>query len=479
MDVNSAEVRREVGRFCTDVRNALRRHWISPEEREREQEAAALRQAEEDRQRREAEAKRRVEEEARQTAAEEERRKHEAEEERTRIAAAEAEARDDEQRRQRDETKAKRRAEAEEQRRLRQSQARPLWRPPIPVLAAGSLLGVVLLGAIGAWLALSPPPAPVTPTPPGLVTPAPTQQAAAAPLSAAQERALKTGDTFQECTNCPVMVVVPAGSFTMGSPQSEPGRKDDESPQHTVTIARHFAVRRVQITVDEFSAFAKATGYDTGSKCLTADFKTNQYVEGDGLSWRNPGFAQSGAHPAACWNWNDANAYADSLSKRTGKDYRLLTEAEYEYAIRARTTSEPAPRYFFGDDEASFCRYGNGLDETAKKTIPDFGDRPILPCSDGYAYTAPTGSFLPNGFGLYEMGSNIASWTQDCYHDSYNGAPVDGSAWTGGDCSSRVVRGGSWRSGPRFLRSAIRASYAPDQRINGLGFRVGRTLLAP
>ena len=142
----------------------------------------------------------------------------------------------------------------------------------------------------------------------------------AAPLTATQERGLKPKDTFRECDNCPEMVVVPAGSFTMGSPEREGGRFPNEGPQHVVTIGRPFAVGKLHVTVDQFAGFVRETQYQA-RKC-----------------WRNPGFAQDGSHPAVCLSWDDAKAYADWLAKKTGKPYRLLSEAEFEYAARGRTS---------------------------------------------------------------------------------------------------------------------------------------------
>ena len=164
------------------------------------------------------------------------------------------------------------------------------------------------------------------------------------------------------------------------------------------------------------------------------------------------------------------------LARKTGKAYRLLTEAQWEYAARAQTQPGAYPRYSFGNDENDLCRYGNGADQTAKSSIAGWKDWTVAPCNDGYAYTSPVGSFAANGFGLYDMQGNAWQWTEDCYHDSYAGAPSDGSAWTAGDCSPRVFRGGAWESGPWSLRAADRYGNIPDGRSNFLGFRVGRTL---
>jgi formylglycine-generating enzyme required for sulfatase activity len=296
----------------------------------------------------------------------------------------------------------------------------------------------------------------------------------ATPLSAAEERSLKPKDSFKECDGCPEMVVVPAGSFTMGSPDSEKDRHDDEVPQHRVTIGKPFAVGKFHVTVDQFAAFVMETGYDAGPKCYA--FEGGKWEEKQGRFWRNPGFSQNGSHPAVCLNWNDAEAYVAWLARKTGKAYRLLTESEWEYAARARTEPGAYPRYSFGNDAKDLCRYGNGADQTAKDGIEGTKGWTVAPCNDGYAYTSPVGNFTANGFGLFDMQGNAWQWTVDCYHDSYTGAPSDASAWTTGDCGRRVVRGGSWDDLPRGLRAAFRFRYSSGFRDSRLGFRLGRTL---
>jgi formylglycine-generating enzyme required for sulfatase activity len=273
----------------------------------------------------------------------------------------------------------------------------------------------------------------------------------AAPLSAAEECRLKPKDSFRECENCPEMVVVPAGSFTMGSPVGEKDRSGSEGPQHVVTISKPLAIGRLHVTRDQFAMFANETGYAAHSEC----------------SWSNPGFAQDGSHPVVCVNWDDATAYVDWLARKTGKPYRLLSEAEWEYAARARTEPGSYPRFWFGNDEKDLCRYGNGWDQTAGNNG--------APCDDGYHYTSPAGHYEPNAFGLYDMFGNAWQWTADCWHRSYKGAPADGSAWvTGCEENVRVVRGGSWDIFPGDLRAAARNwDTAVD---NGGGFRLARTL---
>lgn len=293
---------------------------------------------------------------------------------------------------------------------------------------------------------------------------------AQAPLSAAQERALKPKDSFKECDACPEMVVVPAGSFAMGSPKNEKARDDNEGPQHRVTIGKAFAVGKFELTVDQFAAFVKETGYDTGSTCDV--WQDGTWAERPGRSWREPGFVQSGSHPAACLSWDDAKAYLAWLSGKTGKTYRLPTEAEWEYAARAGTTT----RFHFGNDDKDYCRYGNGADRTARNDVPGAQKWTVLACSDSHAYTAPVGSFTANGFGLHDTLGNVFEWVEDCWHDNYEGAPADGSAWTTGDCAIRVQRGGAWGYPPDYLRTAVRGRQAQGYRYVNAGIRVARTI---
>jgi formylglycine-generating enzyme required for sulfatase activity/lipoprotein NlpI len=271
--------------------------------------------------------------------------------------------------------------------------------------------------------------------------PAPTQppseppQSQSSGMTPSADRSLKPKDVFKECDQCPQMVVVPPGKFTMGSPASEPGRDIDEGPHHNVTIAKPFAVARFPVTFDEWDA------------CV-ADGGCNGY---------NPG-AQGwgrGRQPVINVSWDGAMNYVAWLSRKTGKAYRLLTEAEWEYAARAGTTMV----YYWGDKIGQGNANCNG-------------------CGSKWdnVQTSPVGSFAANAFGLYDMAGNVWQWVQDCYDDSYDRAPTNGSAWTGQNCSRRVVRGGSWISYPQLLRSAGRFWNNPNSRGNLLGFRVARTL---
>ena len=312
---------------------------------------------------------------------------------------------------------------------------------PLPRIAfvAASLIGLAVLGAVGVWLVRSPAPSPVAPE---LVPVAPTQITVAA-LSLERERALKPKDTFKECSNCPEMVVVPAGTFTMGSPVSEPERTSEEGPQHTVTFARNFAVGRFELTFEQWEA------------CV-ADGGCNGYKP-DSQGWGRD------LRPVINVSWDDAKTYAVWLAKKTGKSYRLLSEAEREYVTRAGTTTP----FWWGNSISTDQANYNGT--------------PYLGGAKGEyrGRTVPVNLFEPNPWGLYQVHGNVYEWTEDCWHVNYQGAPANGSFWTGGDCSSHVIRGGSWDYDAGYLRSASRLGYATDTRDVWLGFRVGRTLRIP
>ncbi|WP_420463599.1 formylglycine-generating enzyme family protein [Candidatus Palauibacter sp.] len=247
------------------------------------------------------------------------------------------------------------------------------------------------------------------------------------------------GDVFSDCSGCPQMVVVPAGTFRMGSPASEEGRYDDEGPQHSVTIPAPFAVGVYEVTFAEWDACVRTGGCG-------------------GYAPADEGWGR-GNRPVMNVSWDNAQTYVSWLSQQTGQRYRLLSEAEWEYVARAGSRTA---RYW-GASESGQCRYANGDDD-------------YVSCTDGHAYTAPVGSFAPNVFGLYDVLGNVWEWTQDCSNGSYAGAPTDGSAWQSGECGGRVLRGGSWIITPRFLRSAYRNGLTTGLRNYLNGFRVARTL---
>jgi len=278
---------------------------------------------------------------------------------------------------------------------------------------------------------------------------------------------VKPGKTFRNCRGCPRMVVIYSGRFNMGSPDSENGRGDDEGPVHSVKIAA-FAIGKTEITRGQFATFVKEARYRTGDKCWTLE--KGKFEERKG-SWLEPGFPQNDNDPVVCINWNDAQAYTKWLSHKTGKKYRLPTEAEWEYTARSGTDTA---RYW-GNNPDEACAYANGADKTAQATIDSATSWSVHDCTDGFAYTAPVGHFKPNAFGLYDMLGNVWEWTGDIYHVNYQGAPVDGSAWQGGG-DKHLLRGGSWNNSPRDVRAAVRYKSDPGLRFSSFGFRVARSL---
>jgi formylglycine-generating enzyme required for sulfatase activity len=285
------------------------------------------------------------------------------------------------------------------------------------------------------------------------------------------------GQTLKECAQCPELVVLPGGTFTMGSSAAEQALAnaggiakkftDRESPQHSVSI-KSFAAGKYAVSRGEFGAFVQTTRYVTeaekGDGCYV--FKDNKWQQDKAFNWRNVGYKQEEDHPVVCVSWNDAQAYARWISQISGKPYRLLSEAEREYAARAGSQTA----FWWGESiSTAQANYGG--------TGPSYNGSPQ---GEWRRATVAVSSFKPNPFGLYNMHGNVSEWVEDCFHDSYSGAPSDGSAWTT-SCSGdyRVLRGGSWINYPAYLRSPNRNSSTPDNRINGLGFRLARTLLTP
>ena len=297
-------------------------------------------------------------------------------------------------------------------------------------------------------------------------------------LPAARERTPAPGTSFRDCSNgCPEMVMLPQGSFVMGAPPGEEERENLPNevrgrsiPQHSVTIGYKLAIAKFDVTRDEYAQFVAETKRPDPDSCTTVKTSGVGFIATNG-NWHSPGFPQTGRDPVICVNWDDAQAYVSWLSAKTGHVYRLPTEAEWEYAARAGTTTA---RYG-SDSPAELCRYTNLGDLEYSKQHPDDTDMNLV-CSDRYAFTSPVGSFPPNQFGLYDMLGDVMDWTEDCWNANYSGAPTDGSAWLTGDCSRRVVHGGSWDMDLRAARSAMRRGPPTSLRNTTLGFRVARTL---
>jgi formylglycine-generating enzyme required for sulfatase activity len=253
-------------------------------------------------------------------------------------------------------------------------------------------------------------------------------------------QALAPGTVFRDCDIGPEMVVIPAGSFMMGSPSNEQGRKDNEGPQHSVNIPRQFAVGKYQITFEEWDACVREGGCSH-----------NPGDEGWGR----------GRRPVINVSWNDTKRYTQWLSSKTGNTYRLLTEAEWEYVVRAGTTTPFDTGTNISPTEANY------------NTDPSVWTRLI---SGAKGRTMVVGNYQPNRFGLYDVHGNVSEWTEDCWNENYEGAPGDGTARTTGDCGQRVLRGGSWVDFEEHLRSAVRESVGVAYRGRRIGFRVTRTL---
>jgi sulfatase modifying factor 1 len=282
--------------------------------------------------------------------------------------------------------------------------------------------------------------------------------------------ALQLGSTFKDCADCPEMVALPAGEFMMGSPKDERGRQASEGLPRRVVIPRRIAIGRFEVTVDQFSTFAGETGMTAGNAC-------QMIVRLDGghahwgppeASFREPGFEVGGSQPVVCISWHEAQAYVAWLSRRTGKRYRLPTEAEWEYAARAGTST----MYSFGDDETALCAYARFADLSSS-----FEWRGTCR-SDTVAHSPlPVGSLKPNQWGIFDMHGNAWEWVEDCWTPNPSDMPTDGSAFSRpGNCEVGVMRGGSWAAPYTKLRSATRWPTRATSHYYHLGFRVALSL---
>ncbi len=275
----------------------------------------------------------------------------------------------------------------------------------------------------------------------------------------------------------PDLVVIPAGTFMMGSPDGEEGRFNNEGPVHRVNFERGFAISRTEITVADYELFVNATGYRTDAERVGEsriyDPRTGRMDVQPGITWRNDyiGNQADPDLPVVHVSWNDARAYVNWLGRETGRSYRLPSEAEFEYATRAGSQMP----YWWGD--------GSPEDDTENVT----GDRDSSPTnanwnvafrrySDGFWGPAPVASLQANPFGLYDMSGNVMEWVEDCWHDSFVRAPDDGSSWMNPGCDRHVIKGGAWSSTPAMSRSAFRLLGNADTTDMRVGFRVARDL---
>ena len=292
-----------------------------------------------------------------------------------------------------------------------------------------------------------------------------------ATLVAPLARAADPAAPFRDCADCPEMVRVPAGTFVMGTPTADPAAAGAraEAQAVIVRIAKPFGLGRVEVTRREYRAFVADSGYDAHGPCVTWDDALNRFNADRIRGPDNPGRPREPKddHPVACVSWNDAKSYVQWLAHRTGKPYRLPSEAEWEYAARAGS----ATRWPWGDQPADACEFANLYDRSARETLA-FGWEPV-PCRDNYPDVAPVGALRANAYGLYDMIGNVAEWVEDCYTDSYVGRPRDGHAWVwAGGCARRVLRGGSWAAPAERARSAYREAAEVNMRADTIGLRV-------
>lgn len=278
-------------------------------------------------------------------------------------------------------------------------------------------------------------------------------------IGASEQRCLKpgAGQSFKDCPDCPEMVVIPAGGFTMGARPDEEVATERED-RIRVNIARPFAVGRFAVTRGEFAAFVAATGHNTDGGC----YRLSERKLNADRNWGSPGFAQYDRHPVVCINWNDAKAYAAWMSSLTGKNYRLLSEAEREYVTRAGSTGPFWWGAAISTDQANYN--GNIIYAGGAK-------------GEWRQATVSVDRFSANPWGLYNVHGNVWEWTEDCWNEKNAQNPGDGTARTTGDCSLRVVRGAAFNNAPHTLRAARRERDALGNRVDTFGFRVARTLL--
>ena len=268
------------------------------------------------------------------------------------------------------------------------------------------------------------------------------------------------------------LVLIPAGKFMMGSPETEKDRNEDET-QHEVTISKPFYMGATHVTVDQFAAFVKDSGYKTDAEkdgwSLGIGIRDGKLApkKADGASWRNPSFDQKANHPVVQVSWKDAKAFCDWLSKKSGKTVVLPTEAQWEYACRAGTKTA----YPWGNDPDAGKSWANCADQSLRKKLPNApAESKFFSWDDGFVFTSPVGSFKANAFGLYDMIGNAWQWCGDNYWDYEKGAAKDA---TGADTGfPRPLRGGSWDSGLRDCRSAYFDADEPGNRLDTGGFRV-------
>jgi formylglycine-generating enzyme len=286
-----------------------------------------------------------------------------------------------------------------------------------------------------------------------------------------------TNQSYRDCENCPLVIDINGGRFLMGTaivdrlidPRTGKPATND-GPQHEVTIA-NFSMAIHEVTIEDFARFIAATKYETSAKCMEFSKPAGFSINSD-TRWDTPGLSQSRNAPVSCVSFYDAQAYADWLSNISGQNYRLPTEAEWEYAARAGAIGP----YFWGNDRQRACEFANVRSEGAytisKRQLES--DKSGFPCDDGFPQSSPVGSFKPNNFGLYDMQGNNWEWVADCSHKSYAGAPLDGSAWQENQCQFGVIRGGSYLNLVERSSVTVRAGRPRSGAATNMGFRVAK-----
>ena len=282
--------------------------------------------------------------------------------------------------------------------------------------------------------------------------------------------------SFRDCDLCPDLVIVPAGRFLMGSEQTSTimGKERPESPVREVTIRRPFALGVTEVTNRQYSTFVKNTGYEPSPDCSKWRGSVGKF-DGD---WRNPDYGRPPKpdEPVVCVTWHDARAYAQWLSGKTGKPYRLPSEAEWEYAARAKSSAI----WPWGDDAQDICHHANVFDNDG--TLSDYAKTYVtwdpVDCADGHPRVAPVGSLRPNGFGIYDMIGNVWEWTEDCSLEFYPlNAADETPVQADGACAKRAVRGGSWLTRLDRQRPTFRGRDPEPVASHIFGFRVARDVV--
>jgi len=277
----------------------------------------------------------------------------------------------------------------------------------------------------------------------------------------------------------PTLKPIAKGTYRMGCSAGDRDCAQFEKPHHSVSIAA-FSMSPTEITVGQFRSFVEQSGYITDAEKNTGGFKgCYTWSESGGIgrsnakwswkkssNWRKPGYWQNDDYPVTCVSWNDASAYASWLTQLTGQKHRLPTEAEWEFAARAGSTN----KYSFGSNSADLCRYANVADTTASPTGSKWSNK--IKCSDRHWFPAATGSYRANAFGLHDMQGNVWEWTVDAWSDNYNNASTDGQAYTQGNTTTHVLRGGAWDSNASLVRVSNRSKSDRDRRAAMIGFRV-------